>query len=418
MGTAHIILSLGLLIVIAHLCEVIFRKTRIPSVLILMLIGLLIGPVFHIVEPGSFGKTGEVFTTVTLVCILFGSGAGLSIETIRDSLGKASLLTVLNFLGMLLICIPVGKLMLGLDWLHSLYLGAAVGGTSSAIVIPMVNQLKPGPRAGTMLLLESTLSDVLCLAVALSLMSVIESGTVDVWRAVLDMLVSVAFAAVVGFLLGRLWLVALKRYLVKMQNPIFTSFALAFIIYGLCELVGLNGGLAVLSYGISLGNSGSSESFRRRLHPDEELDIDQKDKDFFSEVIFVMQTYFFVYIGLNLQLDNIWHIAVGAIIAALALAYRHFSARVAGGPALDRRDRRLLSTLGPKGLVAAVLATIPLQHALETGDVPHFYGKGVEAVSDLVLYGTTVRDVAYAVVLISIVACSLLVIFGEKGKSR
>lgn len=414
MGTAYVILSLGILIVIAHLCEVIFRKTRIPSVLILMLIGLLIGPVLHFIAPGSFGKAGDVFTTVTLVCILFGSGAGLNIDTIRDSLGKASLLTLLNFLGMLIICVPFGRFVLGLDWLHSLYLGAAVGGTSSAIVIPMVNQLKPGPRAGTMLLLESTLSDVLCLAVALSLMQVIESGTVNVWKSVLDMLVSVAFAAVVGFALGRLWLVALKRYLKGMQNPIFTSFALAFIIYGLCELVGLNGGLAVLSYGISLGNSGSSESFRRRLRPDEELDIDQKDRDFFAEVIFVMQTYFFVYIGINLQLDNLWHIAVGAVIAALALAWRHFSARLTGGPAMDRRDRRLLATLGPKGLVAAVLATIPLQHALETGELPHLYGKGVEVMSDALLYGTTVRDVAYAVVLISIVASSLLVIFGEK----
>ncbi len=415
MDIAYVILALGLLIVISHVFEAIFSKTKIPSVLPLMLIGLVLGPVLHIVEPGSFGKTGDVFTTVTLICILFGSGASLDIRTLRESIGPAALLTLMNFTGMLLICVPIGRFILGMDWLHSFYLGAAIGGTSSAVVIPMVNQLKPGERTGMTLLLESTLSDVICLALALALMSVMESGEVDISRTVVGTIFSVVFAVVVGVVLGQLWLVALKRYLKGMKNAMFTSFAMAFIVYAVCELIGLNGGLAVLSYGIALGNSGSNEYFRRRIHAGEELEINQTDKDFYSEVIFVMQTYFFVYIGLNIQFDNIWHIAVGALIVVLAFAWRVLSARVAGGRNTGKRDRRLLATLGPKGLVAAVLATIPLQYAQSLVAGPS-YGRGGEMVSELISYGTTIRNVAYAVVLISIVVCSLLVIIGEKSK--
>ncbi len=457
MDMAYIIISLGLLIVFSHVFSALFVRIRVPSVLLLMIIGLLAGPVFQLVQPEDVGKAGSVFTTVTLICILFESGTGLSLKTIGASIGKASLLTVLNFIGMLAICAPVGHYILDLDWIHSFFLGAALGGTSSAIIIPMLEQLRPGGRTRMALLLESTFSDVLCLAVALALMSGIESGHIDMKDAAVGTLQSVIFAVAAGAVAGTAWLLILKSRLQHMKHSIFTSFALAFIIYGICELVGWNGGLCVLSYGVALGNIGHASFVRKWITTEENLGINKEERDFFGEVVFVLQTYFFVYIGICIQLKNPWHLAVGAIVVALAFCCRHFVAGLVGGPALAPRDRRLLAALGAKGLVAAVLATVPLQ---STADYIRDNGLDAEAVEnaaelkmndempfrtvaadyyapvqatisagstipgsdyrnfaeavDLVYAGKTVRNVAYAVVLLSIILCAVLVILGER----
>ena len=171
----------------------------------------------------------------------------------------------------------------------------------------------------------------------------------------------------------------------------------------------------------------------------------------------MLQTYFFVYIGICIQLKNPWHLIVGAVIVALAFFCRHFVAGLVGGTELAPRDRRLLAALGAKGLVAAVLATVPLQSVdeyikensldkqaveaaadLKMNDEMPFrtvaadyyaptqatytvgdaapasdYRNFAEAV-DLVYAGKTVRNVAYAVVLLSIILCAVLVILGER----
>ena len=62
---------IGLLIFTAHLFSEIFSRKRIPDVLFLIIIGRLIGPVFHWLPPESLGNAGSLFSGITLVTILF-----------------------------------------------------------------------------------------------------------------------------------------------------------------------------------------------------------------------------------------------------------------------------------------------------------------------------------------------------------
>jgi Na+:H+ antiporter len=55
MDTASSIFFVGLLIFLAHLFTGLFSRTKIPDVLLLMLIGLLIGPCLGIVNIENFG---------------------------------------------------------------------------------------------------------------------------------------------------------------------------------------------------------------------------------------------------------------------------------------------------------------------------------------------------------------------------
>jgi potassium/hydrogen antiporter len=138
------IISLGLLIFLSHVFNELFDKTKIPNVLLLLLIGIIIGPVSGIISSDFFGELGNVFTTITLIVILFESGSGLNFREIKKAIGSATLLTLLNFIVTVIITSYLSRWILSIDVLSSIFIGAIVGGTSSAVVIPMVKQLKMG----------------------------------------------------------------------------------------------------------------------------------------------------------------------------------------------------------------------------------------------------------------------------------
>lgn len=363
MDISVVIIALGLLIFFSHTFNALFVKTRIPNVLLLMLIGLVVGPVLHLISPADLGQFGSVFTTITLIVILFESGTNLNPQTLKQSIGKATLLTVLNFVCVMLIAFLVGRFLLDLTLLHCLFLGAAVGGTSSAVVVSMLSQVKPGPKAEMILFLESALSDIVCLIVALAVLSGIQTGAISVGGMFKAMGIAMLASLLAGFVVGTVWLVVLKKWLSHIKNSMFTSFALAFIIYGTCESIGWNGGLAVLAFGLTLSNIGSAKFMRQLFAIGEESGLNQQERNFYSEIVFVLQTYFFVYIGVSIQLGNIWHLVVGALIVALIFALRPLTAKTMGRKDMDGRDHKLMAALGPKGLVGAVLASLPLQYA-------------------------------------------------------
>ena len=57
---AQIIAFVGLLVFAAHLFTGIFSKTRIPDVLLLIAIGIVVGPLLGLVSPDQFGSVGPI----------------------------------------------------------------------------------------------------------------------------------------------------------------------------------------------------------------------------------------------------------------------------------------------------------------------------------------------------------------------
>ena len=74
---------LGLLIFCAHLFNAWFSRRRIPDVLMLMGIGILLGPVSGVITPASVQEIGPVLASITLLFILFDSGIDMHIDTVR-----------------------------------------------------------------------------------------------------------------------------------------------------------------------------------------------------------------------------------------------------------------------------------------------------------------------------------------------
>jgi NhaP-type Na+/H+ or K+/H+ antiporter len=404
MDTVFIIIALGLLIFFSHLFNQLFDRTKIPNVLLLLLIGIIVGPVSGIITKDFFGGLGQVFTTITLIIILFESGAGLRLDVIKKTLAPSLLLTILNFVITVTITVLVAMALTPLNVVEASFVGAIIGGTSSAVVIPMVRQLRMSEKASSLLILESALSDVLCLVVGLALLDGIMEGMVSIAKILSNMWKDFLFALLIGLGAGLRWAFFIRR-IRSLKNSMFTTLAFSFVLYGRVESFGINGGISVLAFGIMLGNADmiNSRSFLRKLEVEPVSGFNDNEKTFFSEIVFVMQTYFFVYVGISLQFGSLGVYTVGLAIILLIMASRPFIIKLFTRKKYEASEVAIMSVMTPKGLIPAILASIPLQMGLPAGSV--------------------IMDIGYSVVLFSIMLCSGLVIFlgvrnGKNGKTE
>ena len=80
---AAILLGIGLLVFLAHFFAALFARTRVPDVLLLMVLGIVLGPVTHLLAPDDFGKVGPVLSNLACLVILFESGLTLDLTILR-----------------------------------------------------------------------------------------------------------------------------------------------------------------------------------------------------------------------------------------------------------------------------------------------------------------------------------------------
>ena len=165
-----IIFILGVVYFAAHFLAYLFQRTKVPDVLILMIFGILAGPVFHFVEPADFGQVGQVMVSIALILILFESGTSLDLKVIATCVGPMLFLSLATFLLTAGVIALVTINILGMPLISGLIAGAIMGGTSSAVVIPLVKGLKMTGKPATILILESAITDVISIVVAISLL--------------------------------------------------------------------------------------------------------------------------------------------------------------------------------------------------------------------------------------------------------
>ncbi|PCJ89441.1 MAG: sodium:proton exchanger [Flavobacteriales bacterium] len=389
MTTSLVIIFLGLLIFGAHFFNALFDRTKIPNVLLLLLIGVVIGPVLGFVRPEHFGEVGVIFSTLTLIILLFESGINLRLQQLAQSIGSAFLLAAFNFLASAVIATLVAHSFTSLSLISATFFGIIVAGTSSAVVIPMINQLKMNQRGATILLLESALTDVLCLVIGLALLSSMKKGIVEPNVIISTIFSSFIIAMLFGIAGGIVWSLLLEK-IRQIRNSTFMNLAFVFIVYGVTEVLGFNGGIATLSFGIALGNAFLfQKTFLRKIIPAKELL--PTEKSFFAELVFILSTYFFVYVGVCIQFGNPLIYLLGLLIVAAIIAIRPLSIKVfIKSKEMTFKDLSIMAVMAPKGLVPAILASIPLQLGLAGGQ--------------------TIQDLGFSVVLLSIVGCAILVI--------
>jgi potassium/hydrogen antiporter len=369
MPTALTIVSVGCIIFLSHYFASLFERTKIPDVLWLFTIGLLLGPVSGLVKPESFGAIGPVFTTITLIFILFESGIEQRLEPLINSLGGTAKITTYNFIGT---CLVVGSIVYfntDLGATRSLLLGSIVGGTSSAVVTTLARMFNLQERSSTILVLESAFSDVYTLAVPLTLLAAYKLGKFDLAYMTGQMISAFILAAMLGIAGAFLWSILLNR-MRTLQNTVFTTPAFVFIIYGVVEILNYSGPIAALAFGITLGNIDVlGPPIMKNVISRKPIALNDQERAFFSEAVFLLRTFFFLYIGISVRFQDGWMFLLGLGLTGALFLARIFIVRISVPSDTPPRDAAFMAVMIPKGLGAAVLASLPLQQGVAGGEI-------------------------------------------------
>jgi NhaP-type Na+/H+ or K+/H+ antiporter len=211
MNTPVIIIIIGLFIFWGHYLNGIFERKSVPDVLGLMLIGILLGPVLQVVDPGSFGQFGPLFTNLVLIFILFESGTDLKIAEVKKSFKESAGITTAGFFITWAVTAIFCRLIFGLPVLTCLFIGAALGGTSSAVVVGLVKKVAVRPKTATTLIIESAETDVFTLAVPLSILGLMVNGEMEAGTVLAHFISSIFVALMLGIGGAFLWSFILNR---------------------------------------------------------------------------------------------------------------------------------------------------------------------------------------------------------------
>jgi len=377
-NTVIAFLAIGAVVFIGFFGNLMFKRYKVPDVLLLVLVGILLGPTIlggrlHLLTTESldeFNNYRDVFLSVALVMILFDGGLTLDIRAVFESMRLSLFMAVVTFLLTMMAVAAVVYVAIGGSIYIAMGLGAIVGGTSGAIVIPIAGGLRIRPSTKSILFIESALTDVLAILVAITLLTIVRVGEFDAVNLVGDLALDFLGGALIGFGVGVLWLYGLQL-LQKQPLAYMLTIAVLFLVAGTVELVGSSGAIAALAFGLSLGNRG----FVKRQITSVYLSClsDDRIQRFHTEITFFIRTFFFVYMGLLFEFGSIdgLQLAIGIAMLCVIVAVRWITSSVTSRlGTLPREDSSALFALMPRGLAAAVLATGATALLVGASDLP------------------------------------------------
>lgn len=281
---------LGLAIFIGFLASLIFERTRISQVIILILFGFVLGPIAHIVDvsPDSVIVSLLPFlAALALIVLLFDAGLMIDVFAVAKAIPRSTLFTFLVFTISVLMVAAFSSLALGWPILHGILLGSVVGGTSSAIVIAMVEHARITKGARSVLIVESTITDALCIIVAVIAIQLIVSNQAPEIPAVINMfLSSFSIAILFGMISAVMWIFVIDRTSLSKYAYMLTL-AMVFGLYAVTEALKANGGIAVFVFGMVLGNAkdlGALLRFRKEVSVNPNIRLFQEEITFSSEL--------------------------------------------------------------------------------------------------------------------------------------
>ena len=348
-----LLLAASVVIILGVLGEAFFKRTGIPDILFLMVLGIIIGPILGIIQPQAVLEIVPYFAAVALIIIMFDGGLNLQI-------GKV--LKTAHFAIILVIVAGLAHFGLGWEWIDSILLGTIVGGSSSIIVFGLVKKIHISEDAKSMLSFESALTDIFAVIIAFVLFEAALSGEFS-----LDLLgVTIGKAVMVGLVLGLgvgiPWMFVISK-LKNAQHSYMLTIGMVFMLFFLATSFGESGALTALVFGLMLGKKTYFSRILKIKFPEDTI-----DNSLHSQVTFLVRAFFFVFVGLLASFAQIEYVIFGVIAAIAIYIGRVVIAKSVLVRGFSKLDKKVTSVMIPRGLAAAVLATFPLSMGLPNAE--------------------------------------------------
>ena len=363
-ASAHVILlAAGVVIFLGVAGEAFFKKTGIPDVAFLMILGVIIGPVFGIIQPEAVIQVVPYFAALALIIIMFDGGLNLDIKHVVKTAHFSVTLAVLGFILSVVMISLAAHFALGWVWLDSILLASIVGGSSSAIVFGLVRNIKISEETKSMLSFESAVTDILATIIAFILFEAVLAGHFDIQTLQETIGRAIVVGLVLGFGVGIPWMY-ISTKLGNTQHAYMLTLGILFVLFFLANSFGESGALTALVFGLMIGNKNHLSRILKFKLPKIELDDPTH-----NQLTFLVRSFFFVFVGLMASFGQIEYLIFGILVTIAVYFGRIFVGKITLTKRFSLLDRAVTNSMIPRGLAAAVLATYPITMGLPNAEV-------------------------------------------------
>ena len=280
-GGLGLLESIGVMIVTACAIVLLARRANIPSIVLYILAGLLLGPILGIFDLGAAeanGVNGEdhdpvsVIAEVGIALLLFLVGLELSLERIRD-VGKVALYAGAGHFLLITVAGFLLAMALGFTVIESTFLGIAFSCSSTVLVVKLLDQKKEIQRLYSRIALAISLVQDLVVILALTFLAGLGVGANGTDLDAMGWGLAQAFIGM-GVLLGIALLAS--RYLFprpfrwasRSPEILFVwSLSLCFVFVLAAMALNLSPAIGAFLAGLSLAQLDCAPDLRRRVHP-------------------------------------------------------------------------------------------------------------------------------------------------------
>ena len=364
-----IVLSLLIIGILANYSGLIAEKLKLPSLIGMMIIGMLIGPSYLNLVPQGTLEISSTIKDVALVTVLFIGGLGISLDQIKQIGRPAVLLSVVPATLEGFVIAFLSMKFLGFTFIQGAILGFIIAAVSPAVLIPSmislidrkVGQDKAIPQ---MLLVGASADDTIAITLFTTFLGVYlqnqKGESISIVSQLISIPISIFASILVAFLLFKISEFALR----KVKND-YIKVVVVFIISLMMRYVektshtqSFNSLLAVMIYGFFIRNY-MKESAQFIL-------------DKMNNIWKYGKLYLFSFVGMAINPTLVGeYIYVGLFMLTISLSFRSVGVLLAlTGTNLNLKERIFcVIAYLPKATVQSAKSSIPLQMGVAGGEI-------------------------------------------------
>lgn len=342
----------SLIIIISYLFNLLARRYSIPSVLLLILLGVIMKVLVSAtgLETPDLTSILEVLGIIGLIMIVLEASLDLELEKEkRKVISRAFFTSLVTLLLSALIIGLVMRVYLKVDMTTGLLYAVPLSIMSSAIIIPSVSALNPGKRE--LMIYESTFSDILGIMLFYFLISSMEADSVGEMS--LDVLLNLTLTVLVSVAASYFLIFLFQK--IRTELKLFLLIAVLILLYAISKMFHLSSLLIILVFGLILSNRHIffPGKMSRWLNEEQMSAIFKNFKMITLESSFVIRTFFFVIFGFTILLSSLLNLKVWLVsILILAILY---GIRYGWYLLVSKKDIFPDIWMAPRGLITILL---------------------------------------------------------------
>ncbi len=363
--TSYIMIASSVILIISYFFNEISRKTSIPSVLLLIVLGMVTNAFLQArdIQLMEFTPLLGVLGTVGLIMIVLEAALELHLD--RDKIVPIAKAFFIALAGLLLTTWATAEVlkyfyptMSGIQaWVYSTPLCIL----SSAIIIPSVQELRSDKKEFH--IYESTFSDILGIMLFYFLTPLLPAsgdlGGVEVTSSDLGSYgLTTLITIVISMLLSYLIIIVFQN--IRTNVKLFLLISVLLLLYSLGKMMHLSSLIIILTFGLMISNPelAFSGPMKKFIDPKKVKDMYNGLHVLTMETSFVVRTYFFFIFGMTINvssLGNVQVLGLSAILIAIVYIVRFICLRTSIG-----KDIIPQVFIAPRGLITILLfANIP-----------------------------------------------------------